>query len=321
MKDSLKNTTWIAVRKSNIKYYESVELYYRNPAGNIVLYKPEGMMLDDESLNKKYVDSYFIRPEDKIKCLRAAQKGFSEQLAHNIVTKNTVTVKNELVNIVDETLSQPRSGGLEIVPELMNNLIAGYSSQPDVIKNLARISFTDYTTTIHSVNVMALTMGYCFYTGRSVEETKQFGLAALLHDLGKTEIPGEILTANRSLTDSEFTDMKRHPRLGYKILQDTNIDLKIAVEGSLEHHEKLDGSGYPEGKTNISECGMVLGIIDCYEAITNDDRPYRSAMSPLAALELIKKDSENGKYNNEIFKDFAYSLTDFNHSGKKSGIF
>ncbi len=66
---------------------------------------------------------------------------------------------------------------------------------------------------------------------------------------------------------------------------------------------------------------MILGIIDCYEAITNDDRPYRSAMQPLAALELIKKDSENGKYNKEIFRDFAYSLTDFNHPGKKSGIF
>ncbi len=312
---------WVQVRRSNLKYYENVELYYLNPAGKMVLYKPEGMRFDDESLGRKYVDNLFIKPDDKIKCLREAQKGFSQELIHNIVTNNTNTVKNELVNLVDETLSQPRSGGLEIVPNLMENIIEGYSSQPDVIKNLARISFTDYTTTIHSVNVMALTVGYCFYTGRSVEETKQFGLAALLHDLGKTEIPGEILTANRALTDNEFATMKKHPSLGFEILKVTGIDLKTATEGSLEHHEKLDGSGYPNGKTNISECGMVLGIIDCYEAITNDDRPYRSAMNPMAALELIKRDVDNGKYNREIFRDFAYSLTDFNRTGKHSKLF
>lgn len=66
---------------------------------------------------------------------------------------------------------------------------------------------------------------------------------------------------------------------------------------------------------------MVLGIIDCYEAITNDDRPYRSAMNPMAALELIKRDVDNGKYNREIFRDFAYSLTDFNRTGKHSKLF
>ena len=312
---------WILVRKSNIKYYEEVKLYYRNPAGNVVLYKPEGMRFDDESLEHKYVDEYYIKKEDKVRCLRAAQQGFSKNLLHNIVQNDTATVKNELINLIDETLSEPRSGGLETAPELIENIAESYSSQPDIIKNLAKISFSDYTTTIHSVNVMALTMGYCFYTGCSLERTRDFGLAALLHDLGKTEIPGDILTANRSLTDKEFEKIKKHPALGYTILKETGFDLTIAVQGALEHHEKLDGSGYPKGQTNISECGMILGIIDCYEAITNDDRPYRSAMAPLDALSLIKNDVEKGKYNRKIFEDFAYSLTDFNRTGKYKDLF
>ncbi len=312
---------WILVRKSNIKYYEEVKLYYRNPAGNVVLYKPEGMRFDDESLKHKYVDEYYIKKEDKVRCLRAAQQGFSKNLLHNIVQNDTATVKNELINLIDETLSEPRSGGLETAPELIENIAESYSSQPDIIKNLAKIFFSDYTTTIHSVNVMALTMGYCFYTGCSLERTRDFGLAALLHDLGKTEIPGDILTANRSLTDKEFEKIKKHPALGYTILKETGFDLTIAVQGALEHHEKLDGSGYPKGKTNISECGMILGIIDCYEAITNDDRPYRSAMAPLDALSLIKNDVEKGKYNRKIFEDFAYSLTDFNRTGKYKDLF
>ena len=315
------NNKWIQVRKSNLKYYEEVELYYRSPGGNIVLYKPEGMKFDDASLDKKYIDDLYIKPADKIKCLRAAQKGFSSGLVNNIVKHDTTTVKNELVNIVDETLTQPRSGGLETAPSLIDGIISGYSSQPDVIKNLARISFSDYTTTIHSINVMALTIGYCFYNQITAKETRQFGLAALLHDLGKTEIPGNILTVNRGLTDAEFGKMKKHPSLGFDILKTTGIDMKIATEGALEHHEKLDGSGYPEGKTNISECGMLLGIIDCYEAITNDDRPYRSSMAPMKALKVIKGDVKKGKYNKKIFESFAYSLTDFNRTGKYTDFF
>ncbi len=66
---------------------------------------------------------------------------------------------------------------------------------------------------------------------------------------------------------------------------------------------------------------MLLGIIDCYEAITNDDRPYRSAMQPMAALQLLKDDVDQGKYNKEIFSAFAYSLTDFNRSGKYKDFF
>jgi len=315
------NKKWIQIRNSNLKYYEEVELFYKSPSGNIVLYKPEGMKFDDNSLDKKYIDDLYIQPKDKIKCLRAAQKGFSAGLVSNIVKHDTVTVKNELVNLVDETLSQPRSGGLETAPGLIDNIISGYSSQPDVVKNLARISFTDYTTTIHSINVMALTVGYCFYNKMSEEETRQFGLAALLHDVGKTEISGEILTANRGLTDLEFIQMKKHPAIGFDILKYTGIDIKTATEGALEHHEKLDGSGYPEGKTNISECGMLLGIIDCYEAITNDDRPYRSAMQPMAALQILKGDVTKGKYNKKIFETFAYSLTDFNRSGRYKDFF
>ncbi len=315
------NKKWIKVRNSNLKYYEEVELYYKSPGGNIVLYKPEGMKFNNKSLDRKYIDNLYIQPKDKIKCLRAAQKGFSDNLISNIVKKDTTNVKNELVNLVDETLSQPRSGGLETAPGLIDSIISGYSTQPDVIKNLARISFTDYTTTIHSINVMALTVGYCFYNHIPEKETRQFGLAALLHDLGKTEISGEILTANRGLTDLEFAQMKKHPKIGFDILRYTGIDMKTATEGALEHHEKLDGSGYPEGKTKISECGMLLGIIDCYEAITNDDRPYRSAMQPMSALQILKADVDEGKYNKKIFERFAYSLTDFNRSGRYKDFF
>jgi HD-GYP domain-containing protein (c-di-GMP phosphodiesterase class II) len=313
-----KKTAWIPIRRSNLKYYDKIELYYRNPYGKIVLYKPQGMKFSDESLQMKpYLGDLFVRPKDKLKALREAQRGFSLQLTRNIMQEGVGRVKEELIGIIGETLAEPRSGSLTTIPETMETIVDGFSRQPEIIKNLARISHTDYSTTIHSINVMALTVGYCFYSGRSHDDTVMFGLSALLHDLGKTEIPGEILTSPSSLSDSEFTLIKTHPLIGADILKSHGAVVESAISGALEHHEKLDGSGYPKGTTDISEIGQLLSIVDCYEAITNDERPYRSAMQPLKALEILKEETDAGRFNRKIFENFAYSLTDFSSSVRR----
>ncbi|MFW5689632.1 MAG: HD-GYP domain-containing protein [Spirochaetota bacterium] len=307
---------WIAVRKSNLKFYDDVELYYRNPAGKVSLYKPKGMSFTDDALSAKpYLGELYIKPDDKLRALREAQRGFSTNLTERILRANasdTVGIKHDLTVIIDETLSEPRSGSLTVVPDFVSSIVGAYSDQPSVIKQLARISHTDYTTAIHSINVMALTVGFCYYTGRSLEQTRALGLAALLHDVGKTDVDPEVLVAPRRLTDAEFAEMARHPEAGARILESYGGELSVAIEGTLEHHLKLDGSGYPASRgTSISEAGRIIAIIDAYEALTNDDRPYRTAMRPLEALRLLKQDSDAGKYDRALFAQFAYSLTDF----------
>jgi HD-GYP domain-containing protein (c-di-GMP phosphodiesterase class II) len=308
---------WIPVRRSNLKYYDNVELYYRNPSRKIALYKPAGTPFGDAQLAAKpYLGQLYIRPQDKIRALREAQRGFSQSLTSRVQAADIDSldqVKNDLSVIVDETLSEPRSGSLEVVPRYVGTIVEGFSSNPTVVRNLAVISNTDYTTAIHSINVMALTIGFCYYVQRSLEETQQLGLAALLHDVGKVEVDPEILTAPRRLTDEEFAEMSRHPELGVSILTEYGTEFEFAITGVLEHHQKLDGSGYPPGRsgTSISETGRLIAIIDAYEALTNDDRPYRSGMAPIAALKLIKKDADAGLFDSRLFAQFAYSLTDF----------
>lgn len=314
---------WIPVRKSNLKYYDDVELYYRNPAGRIALYKPSGMSFTDSSLEAKpYLGNLYIRPDDKVRALREAQRGFSTNLTSRLARsgrKELTQIRDDLAMIVDETLSEPRSGSLQVLPDFVSSIVDAYSGKPDVIKHLARISHTDYSTAIHSINVMALTIGYCYYTRRSERETQELGLAALLHDVGKVDVDPVVLTAPRRLTDEEFADMARHPQSGAQILEDYEGDFATPIEGALHHHLKLDGSGYPSGVPGpISETGRIIAIIDAYEALTNDDRPYRSAMRPLAALKLIKEDTDAGKYDRDVFTQFAYSLTDFGGKGPAS---
>ena len=159
-------------------------------------------------------------------------------------------------------------------------------------------------------------MGY--HTKKSLETTVDYGLAALFHDIGKTEIPSEILSAPRKLTDYEYQLIRSHPEKGAEILQNNDSSVHTAIPGALEHHERVDGSGYPRNLKQISEIGQILAVIDSYEALTNDERMYRTAIDPLDALELLKKEVEERRLNPQIFVDFAYSLTDHSNSTVKN---
>jgi HD-GYP domain-containing protein (c-di-GMP phosphodiesterase class II) len=304
----LQEKNYIAIRNSQINYYKDVGLYYIEN-GSFVLYKPPGKSMTELRLSEqRHPPELFIRRKDRIDAMKELQAGFNQHIFKNIKKGDVKAVKTTLCGLVEETLQEPRSGTLQVLPETVDMLVSGYSQNPDILKTFASISFKDYSTVIHSVNVMALTLGFCFYSKKSLRETRRLGLSALLHDVGKTEIPDNILKAPRKLSSGEFNIMKRHPKIGEFIIKvKSGIDGGIA-RGASEHHEKLDGCGYPRGTREISYIGQVLGIIDCYEALTNEERPYRKAKSPLDTLKTIKADVEAGKFDRKIFEKFCYSL-------------
>ncbi len=300
--------SYIQVRNSQINYYREVPLYYQTGTNSYSLYKPAGANLPEMRINQQRHPLLFIQEEDRLVAIKELQKGFSRQIEQSIATGNAASVKASLCDLVEETLEEPRSGTLRALPETVESLITGYSEHPEILKSIASISFKDYTTVIHSVNVMALTLGFCFHANFGLSKTRRIALSALLHDIGKTEIPASILSAPRKLTDHEFGIMKTHPTIGDVIIRDKNKMGGDVAMGALEHHEKLDGSGYPKGTRNISYVGQLLGIIDCYEALTNEDRPYRRARQPLETLKFLKDDVTAGKFNRDIFEKFCYSL-------------
>ena len=155
---------------------------------------------------------------------------------------------------------------------------------------------------------MALAIGYAHNENFSKKEKKIVGLCALLHDVGKTKINSDILQSSRKLSDAEFEEIKAHTIHGYNILDKCKFFYNEIKWTALQHHEKLDGTGYPKNLTDILNMSQIVGLIDCYEALTNDDRPYRDAMAPLKALTLLKDDVVAGKYSRWIFEKFAYSL-------------
>ena len=197
---------------------------------------------------------------------------------------------------------------MEGVSDTVNILVDEYTQDKDVIRNLVDMSAKDYTTALHSVNLMALVLGYAAHVDCSPFEQKIMGLCALLHDVGKTRIDTKLLTAPRKLTDEEFIIMQRHATAGFNILSSCRFESREIKLVALQHHEKLDGTGYPNKSRQITELSQIIGFIDCYEALTSDDRPYRNSLEPLKALMFIKKEVEVGKFDKKIFEKFAYSL-------------
>jgi len=300
---------YVPARKTQLHYYKNVPLYVQGQGQKFVLYKPSGMTLHDMRIEEGlHPNKLYIKQTDKIAGIQEVQKVFNQQLKDNIQSDNPEKVKELVVSIMEETLTEPRSGSLEGVSDTVNILVDEYTQEHDVIKNLWDVSSKDYTTALHSINVMALVLSYAAYEDYSLQQKKIMGLCALLHDVGKTKINTDLLTAPRKLTDEEFQEIQRHTTTGFNILSNCKFESREIKFSALQHHEKLDGSGYPNQLTQIMEVSKIIGFIDCYEALTNDDRPYRSAMDPLKALTLIKKDVEAGKFDQNIFEKFAYSL-------------
>ena len=300
---------FIQARESHLNYYRAVPLYYLNKDKTFGLYKPPGKALSEVRLESgHYPNQLYIKHTDKLRSIHEVQREFNKQLEGHIQSGDPGKVKDILVNIVEETFSEPRSGSVEGLSETVNILVSDFAAESDILNNILGLSQNDYTSALHSVNVMALAISYASHANFSLEDKKILGLSALLHDIGKTRIDADILAAPRKLTQEEFERIKSHTTIGYDILDKCRFPYSEIKLSALQHHEKKDGSGYPRGLTRISPMAEIVGLIDCYEALTNDDRPYRTAMEPLKGLTLIKEDVVAGKFSRKVFETFAYSL-------------
>ena len=300
---------YIKARKSNLFLYQTVPLYYRANSERFGIYKPAGMYLKEMRVKENLIPrELYLKKADKAIGTRDVQRAFNQQLQDDIKSNNLENVKTTLVNLVNEMFSEPATGVLELLSTTVNIIVGEYIKEPEVIKNFWLISDKDYTTALHSVNVMALAIRYAISRRYNKTKTKLLGLCALLHDVGKTRTDINILTAPRKLSDEDFAKIKSHPIQGYNLLKRckfSNPEVKLTA---LQHHEKLDGSGYPSGLTQISKVAQIISILDCFEALTNDDRPYRDSMLPFKALDLIQKDVSEGKFARDIYAKFLYSL-------------
>jgi len=153
--------------------------------------------------------------------------------------------------------------------------------------------YNDTDTGAHIWRMAAYSAAIARAADWSVAQVDMLRLSAPMHDTGKIGIPDEILKAPRKLTPEEWVVMKTHANIGYEILNQSQIPIfSMAQEIALSHHEKWDGSGYPQGltKEDIPESARIVAIADVFDALTMS-RPYKEPWPVEKAFDVIKQDS------------------------------
>lgn len=237
---------------------------YRPPSART--YRPKGGAADTPASN----------PDASVNMLRRAR--LTEESVHEAVDCHDLLYRQaaQLIDSLKKTgridVEQARLGLRQIAGSLESNIAA--------MIWLTRIKHADEQTAEHSVNVAILAMGLARSLEWNEEEVERAGLAGLLHDLGKLKLDPDIVNKPARLTEEEFEYVKQHSRLGYELLRDDDRIHPDVARAVLEHHERPDGNGYPDGRQAdaLLPLSAMISVVNAYDAMTSY-WPFQPAMS------------------------------------------
>ena len=188
--------------------------------------------------------------------------------------------------------------------------VAMHGDQDMLLPLLKLRQFDEYTTT-HALNVSVLTMALAEWIGLGARDVRAFGVAGLLHDLGKVKIPEAILNKPGKLTPEERGIMNAHPAEGAKIILETEPDLDLAAVVAYEHHIMINGGGYP-GLRYARQChhgSKLVHVCDVYDALRTN-RPYREAWPAEKVLAYMEERS-GVEFDGEVAHAFAAMMREW----------
>jgi HD-GYP domain-containing protein (c-di-GMP phosphodiesterase class II) len=262
------------------------------------LFLPKGTFVDDNA--KKELDHrqrVYIRQSD-LPLYNLFIDKIVQSVARNesvSITKKAAVIYRQASIILDEMFENPEE--LENVPkskEVVNTFVGTIFSDKHAIESLMKITAYDYYTHTHSINVCIYSLSLGSYLELGAVMLEELGMSALMHDLGKCRVDPKITNKNGRLTEAEFEAMKHHPLYGYTIALKIGVHDRLILDGIRHHHEKLDGSGYPDGLMgkNITLFARIIGVCDVFDALSTK-RSYKDRMSSYDTLMLMKKTMQN----------------------------
>ena len=266
-------------------------------------------------LNDNGIDFVYVKSSDKYK--------YAEYLEINlplILNDPTIEIKQKgeiiyqhSVDLVDRLFQHSETEKLnnaqyQQISNLVDNIFKFISTTNNGLQTLQKLISNSYYDYVHSINTSIYAMSLFLHdsilnndiTPRK-SEVKQLGIAAILHDIGKSKWPKELLT-KQDLTQSDLIEIQKHPIYGIELCNLMKLD-NIITNVVLFHHEKLDGSGYPCGTKNMNKHARIVSICDIFAAMTCD-RPYRKKYTAFETLKHLKLESENGRIDANLTMTF-----------------
>ena len=211
--------------------------------------------------------------------------------------------------IIQQAMQDVRMGralNMEAVSEVVGSMTDSILRNQDALTSLTRLKQFDEYTFFHSVNTSALALSVGRHLGYERAPLLQLGTGMLLHDIGKTLIPLEILNKPGRYAAGEFEIMKQHVLRGAEILSNTTGLNDVFLKPTLEHHERVDGTGYPHrrAKPDLSQFGLIAAIVDIYDAVTSD-RCYHKGKTPHDTLQMLYKLGMQGHVDGALVQQFV----------------
>ncbi|KUP05374.1 histidine kinase [Bacillus coahuilensis p1.1.43] len=228
------------------------------------------LYIDDEE-SKGIEPNYPISEETKQEAITSIQTAFEDVSEKDVVSSTLL-------------LDRLGRGFKSTVKQIFKDI----SQHHEAISLLSNAIGHDRYTFYHSLNVTIYSIAIAKELGLKEEEIVTVGLGALLHDIGKTKVPESILNKPGKLTPEEYSEIKKHSQFGFEILRKCHEISLVSAHIAYQHHERLDGSGYPRGVKNkdIHLFAKIIAVADVFDAVTSN-RIYSQAILPHEGMELI----------------------------------
>jgi HD-GYP domain-containing protein (c-di-GMP phosphodiesterase class II) len=201
-----------------------------------------------------------------------------------------LNVEVDALQWVHDEVSGDRNIPLLEAESIVRSLsVAMHGDSAMLLPLLTLKEFDQYTTT-HALNVSVLSMGLAEFMGLSPREVRSYGVAGMLHDLGKVRVPKDILTKPGKLTPEEWALMRSHTVEGARLILQSDQNLDVAALVAFEHHIMINGGGYPDRhyRCDCHKASALVHVCDVYDALRTK-RPYRDAWEPAATLTYIER--------------------------------
>jgi len=289
----------------------AVYLQHQN-ARSPVLYRAAGAELstpDFARLTEYGLSCFHVKSDDLRRCEDILETRLKEVLQRG---EGTPAERTQLVVHVGTTVARDLSGGpepgrgLSRATQLLESVMCGVLSDPHVAANMLTMTQHEAGVASHLfiVSMLSIAFGQAVLGGGD-SELKELGLAGMMHDIGKLGITAELLNKEGKLEPEEHMLIQQHPIESVRLLHDDPAATDNVRRMILEHHERVDGQGYPLGliKEDLSAGGRVLAIVDTFHALIGR-RSYRSSITMLEAVQVIRRQAEH-QFDGELVRCFA----------------
>ncbi len=287
---------------------------YMKVRNEYVLYRGANLEFTEKNrreLLSNKVHTLYLKRDERKSYLRYVEKHLTDILrdADLPEARKAQLVYDTSTNLLEDILDNPTSTeNIRRATTVAEHTVSFVMRGRESFRHLVAITSYDYRTYTHSVNVCLYTVALADAVGyKSTEDLNEIGVGALLHDIGKSKIDTTLLNKRGPLSGEEFEIVKHHPEWGVELLQETSVIPRPSYEIVRHHHERLDGSGYPDhlsGK-DLHPYARISSVTDVFDALTTR-RPYKGAMNSYSALDLMGNMGE--VFDKGFYKQFVKLL-------------